>query len=240
MRDGPLSSHLVDGNRRYPDEPEPSWYTGQSATPSAAGNAYDSGIHERPSGAFRLPGPGETGYAPADPVSSTGSHAFPVTDGSRQDQTRVTPRGPEYPAVRPTSGATSLADAPQPATYGGKRGGNPYDEPTSMVPPVNRGGRERMYRTRRPLSAMLITAVTAVLMIPAIMLLIDATFGDGPMAPGGVVPAVLLTFGLLLTGGGLFALGGGQPPTREAWLRLPLAYLPIGLILLLAAGLGAA
>ena len=231
----------MDGNRRYPDEPEPSWYTGQSPTPSNAGNAYDSGVHERPSGAFRLPGAGE----PADPLSSTGNHAFPVT-GPAHESTRMTARGPEYPAVRPTSGATSLADAPAPGTYGGgQRGAAPYDEPTSMVPPVSRygqGGRagDRTYRTRRPLSAILVAVVVGVLMVPSIMLLIDATFGDGPMAPRGVVPAVLLTFGLLLTGGGLFAMTGGAPLTREGWLRPPLAYLPIGLVLLLAAGLGAA
>jgi hypothetical protein len=227
----PLSSHLVDGNRRYPDEPEPSWYTGQSPTPSSAGNAYESGIHERPSGAFRLPAPGDSGYvppayAPVDPVSATGSHSFPVTGRPPEEQTRVSVRGPEYPAVRPTSSATSLADAPPPGTYGGKRGSN--------LPGAAR------YRARRPVSAVLIAVVVAVLMIPTIMLLMQATFGDGPMAPGAVVPSVLLALGLPLTGGGLYALTGNRPAAREDWLRTPLVYLPIGLLLLLGAGLGAA
>ena len=189
----------MDGNRRYPDEPEPSWYTGQSPTPRPPGNAYDSGVHERPSGAFRLPAPGESGYIPApyatpDPVSNTGSHSFPVTDPSATTQSRMSVRGPEYPAVRPTTGGTSLADAPPPGTYAtGQRAVTP------------RTG-ERVFRTRRPVFGILIAAVTAVLEIPAIMLLIEATFGDGPMLPGSLVPGVLLTLGLPLTGGGLYAL----------------------------------
>jgi hypothetical protein len=82
--------------------------------------------------------------------------------------------------------------------------------------------------------------VTVVLLIPALLLLIRATFVDDPTARG-VVPAVLLTLGLPLTGFGLFSLaGGGRAAVRDAWLRPPLAYLPIGLLLLLAAGLGVA
>jgi hypothetical protein len=210
----------VDGNRRYADEPAPSWYTGQSATPTV--NPYDSGVHDRPSGAFRLDGPPQPYPEPAP--------------------TQV--RGPEYPAVRPPGG-TSLADAPPPNTYGSpQRSVTPYDEATSVVPPMSRFRPEsrapRMFRSRRPVSAIVVAGVTGVLMIPAIMLLINATFGDGPMLARGVIPAVLLTLGLPLTGGGLYALAGGPPPDRDAWLRPPLAYLPIGLLILLAAGLGAA
>jgi hypothetical protein len=79
----------------------------------------------------------------------------------------------------------------------------------------------------------------AALMVPVIMLLVAATFDDDPLA-GGVVPAVLLTLGLPLTGLGLYALAGGGPVGREAWLRPPVAYLPVGLVLLMAAGLAVA
>jgi hypothetical protein len=99
---------------------------------------------------------------------------------------------------------------------------------------------EVVYRAKRPLSATVIALVTIVLMVPTVMLLIDATFGGGPIAPGGIVPSVLLTLGLPLTGLGLYTLAGTGPLTREAWLRPPLAYLPIGLLILIAAGLGAA
>jgi hypothetical protein len=51
---------------------------------------------------------------------------------------------------------------------------------------------------------------------------------------------VLLTLGLPLTGAGLSSLAAGGPVGRDIWLRPPLAYLPVGLLLLLAAGLSVA
>lgn len=203
----------MDGHRRYADEPEPSWYTGQSqySTPSHNGNPYDSGVHERPSGAFRLPEQRETDFAYAA--------------GSRDDG-KVPVRGPEYPAVRPTSSSAPEAS---------------YQQPTTVVPPVAPPPAEkRVYRSRRPVTALVLAAVTGVLLIPTLMLLGEATFGAGDPAAAAVVPAVLLTLGLPLTGYGLYALAAGGPVGREVWLRPPLAYLPVGLVLLLAAGVAVA
>lgn len=194
----------MDGDRRYADEPQPSWYGGQGQYPNPAPDSYDSGVYERPSGAFRLPEQreseyaGQSPYVTPDPMASTGSHS--------QEQVRIPVRGPEYPTVRPTA-------APPPA--------------------------EAVYRTRRPVSAVLVAVVIAALMVPVIMLLVAATFDDDPLARG-VVPAVLLTLGLPLTGLGLYALAGGGPVGRETWLRPPVAYLPVGLVLLIAAGLAVA
>jgi hypothetical protein len=112
-------------------------------------------------------------------------------------------------------------------------------EPEPVRAPAGRSA-TTPYRGRRPLSAVLVPIVTIVLMVPAVLLLIEATFGDGPLVPGSVVPAVLLTLGLPLTGLGMYSLSGAGPLTREAWLRPPLAYLPIGLLILIAAGLGVA
>jgi hypothetical protein len=295
----------VDGHRRYADESEPGWYSAPGPYADPAQNPYDSGIHERPSGAFRLPEQRESDYATPspyvspDPVTSTGGHS--------QDQLRIPVRGPEYPTVRP-SGGTSLADAPPATTYGGGSSAPasaapaplassapvsagpaalyndpgpapytdagaaapytdagaaapytdtgaaapytdpgaaaPYNDATSVVPPVGRFSAEprpadSVYRTRRPFSAVLVALVTLALMIPVIMLLVQATFDDDPLA-SGIVPAVLLTLGLPLTGMGLYALAGGGPVGRESWLRPPVAYLPVGLVLLLAAGLAVA
>jgi len=232
----------VDGHRRYADEPEqPSWYAGQGSP-----NPYDSGVYERPSGAFRLPEQRAGEEYVTDPVTSTGSHARPSSEPAR------TPvRGAEYPAIRP-SNATSLADAPAASTYGGgpstPSSGLPataasgYNEPTSLVPPVPVAGRGRdsVYGTRRPISAVIVAVVTVLLMVPVVRLLVEATFAGDPVAHS-IVPAVLLTLGLPLTGVGLYALaGGGRPQTRDAWLRPPVAYLPTGLFLVLAAALAVA
>jgi len=256
----------VDGHRRYADELEPGWYPGQAEYTDPPQNPYDPGIHERPSGAFRLPEQRENEYMPPspyvtpDPVASTAGHVRAAPEPS-QDQVHLPVRGPEYPTVRP-GGATSLADAPPSKAYGGgsaapasappapvsgpPSSGAPaarYDEPTGAIPPVSSAQpewpKEAVYRTRRPVSAVVTGVVTAALMVPVIMLLIRATFNHDPLAHG-VVPAVLLTLGVPLTGVGLSSLAGGGPVGREAWLRPPLAYLPVGLVLLLAASIAVA
>jgi hypothetical protein len=209
----------VDGHRRYADEPEkPSWYSGQSPYSSP----YDSGVHERPSGAFRLP----------EQREETPSQARHTLD-QPVDQVRVPVRGPEYPAVRPTSGTTPTETAVA-----------AYNDPTSVVPPVSRyqpepRQKDSVYRSGRPVAAILIGVATVALLVPAVLLLVDVSFTADPV-PAGVVPAVLLTLGLPLTGTGLYALAANGPTGREAWLRTPYAFLPVGLVILLAAGLAVA
>jgi hypothetical protein len=249
---GHLRCDIVEGHR-YADDAEPSWYSGKGQYDSksqynntsqydpdvsgshAIGNPYDSGVHERPSSAFRLPEqrpsdpPG--GYALTDPLITTGSHAHPA-------DARVPVRGPEYPTIKPP-------EAPQPPT-------TPMAEPTSLVPPVIRQPEtvirqpetairqpETVYQTRRPVSSIIVAIVMIVLMVPVVRLLVEATFTGSPNARA-IVPAVLLTLGFALSGIGLFAIAKGGPISREAWLRPPVAYLPAGLVLLLAAGLAVA
>ncbi|XVU24177.1 hypothetical protein ACQPZJ_44260 [Actinoplanes sp. CA-054009] len=200
---------------RYADESEPSWYSGgqysRSTSPDVSGshqigNPYDSGIHERPSGAFRLP---------EQRPETTGSHARPA-----ETDVRVPVRGPEYPTIKPPE--------EKPA---------PVAEPTALVPPVT--PRTPVYQTKRSLTSFLVAIVMIVLLVPVLRLLVDVTFTGDPAA-GAIVPAVLLTLGFTLTGIGLFAVARGGSITREAWVRPPVAYLPVGLILLVAAGLATA
>jgi hypothetical protein len=236
---GHLRCEIVDGHR-YADDSEPSWYTGsqyaRSADSDVSGShavggttgsgsaAYDSGVHERPSGAFRLPEQ-RPSYPLTDPLSTTGSHALPSE--TYESGGRVPVRGPEYPTVRPT-GAT-------------ERRRTPVAEPTSLVPPVTAQPRpaDSVYQTRRTASSFVVAAGMVVLTIPVVRLLLQATFTGTPSARN-IVPSVLLTLGFALTGIGLFAVAGNRPLNREAWLRPPVAYLPAGLLLLVAAGLAVA
>ncbi|MFC7527064.1 hypothetical protein [Actinoplanes sp. GCM10030250] len=210
---------------RYADESEPSWYTGRR-------HATDSGDPEV-SGSFRLPEQRE---------------AAPEPDGrAAYEAVRMPVRGPEYPPVRPPAtpplSAPSPLSAPNPLSAPSPLS-PPIAEPTSLVPPITAPRTDQtrpadgVYRTRRPISSIVLAVLVAVLLLPALRLLATATFAADPSA-GGIVPAVCLTLGLALTGFGLFAAGGG-PTTRDAWLRAPMAYLPAGLILLLAAGLAVA
>jgi hypothetical protein len=210
----------VEGHR-YADDAEPSWYSGRNQyDPStsgshAVGSSYDSGVHERPSGAFRLPEQRPVGapYSAMPDPASTG--------------TRIPVRGPEYPTVKPSN---ELAAPPEPMA-----------EKTSLVPPVPDRSRpaETVYQTRRSVSSIIVAIVMVVLMIPVVRLLIDSSFSGDPTARA-IVPAVLLALGFTLTGIGLFSMARGGPISREAWLRPPVAYLPAGLLLLLAAGLAVA
>jgi hypothetical protein len=218
----------VEGHR-YADD-EPSWYSGQGQYPHPT-DPEASGIHERPSGAFRLPEqrpsavPTTNPYALGDPLAAPGSHARPA----ETDPGRIPVRGPEYPTIRPTDAAREPMSPPMPVA-----------EPTSLVPPISvPRPPEGVYQSRRPVSSFLVAVVMVVLMIPVVRLLIDQTFTGDPSARG-IVPAVLLTLGFTLTGIGLFTVARGGPIARETWLRPPVAYLPAGLILLLAAGLAVA
>ena len=223
---------------RYADD-EPSWYPGQAGA-HQSGNPYDSGIHERPSGAFRLPEqrPAANPYALTDPLASTGGHARPI-----DESVRIPVRGPEYPTIRPTA---EPADAPQPPPAPIPASMQPMQpmpsvpmaEPTSLVPPVVPRP-EGVYQSRRPLSSFVVAIVMVVLLIPVVRLLLSQTFAGDPTVRG-IVPAVLLALGFTLTGIGLFTVARGGTIARETWLRPPVAYLPVGLILLLAAGLAVA
>ncbi|GAB1693918.1 hypothetical protein [Krasilnikovia sp. M28-CT-15] len=214
---------------------------------SRPGGADGPGAYGRPGspdegGGFRLPeqrSPDDRyGTSTADPLPSTGGHprsAEPPLEAPRQPV-----RGPEFPAVRPTGSPAAANEPASPAPSFGATPAPGTAEPTGVIPSLGaavggQSGADRVYRTRRPVSAVVVALATLVLMVPVVRLLAQATFADR-LAAGSVVPAVLLTLGLPLTGVGLFALaGGGRPESRHAWLRPPVVYLPVGLLLVFAA-----
>jgi hypothetical protein len=229
----------VEGHR-YAADDEPSWYAGQGQYAHTT-DPETSGIHERPSGVFRLPeqrpaaAPATNPYALTDPLATSGGHAFA---SEAYDSGRIPVRGPEYPTIRPTT-AEPVAAPPVPAPAPVAEPASPLAGPTGLVPPVAARPPESVYQSRRPVSSFLVTIVMVVLLIPVVRLLIDSTFTGDPSARG-IVPAVLLTLGFTLTGVGLFTVARGGTISRETWLRPPVAYLPVGLILLVAAGLAVA
>ncbi|MFI5491073.1 hypothetical protein [Actinoplanes sp. NPDC051859] len=236
----------MDGHRRYDEELEPSWYAERRAEREAT-------PWDRPSGAFRLPEQRPAEYPPPDrltPLPGQEQAGSAVDSGS----IRLPVRGPEYPAVRPSSASPSVApfgERPMPppapptfdatpraegATYG-RTSQIPTTEPTptpSSEPPA--AAPAVPDHPGRPVSATIFALVTAVLFVPAALLLFRSAF-TGDSTARDVVPAVLLTLGLPLTGYGVFSLTSGS---WENWSRAPLAYLPVGLVLLLAAGLAVA
>ncbi|GIE84138.1 hypothetical protein SAMN06264365_101450 [Actinoplanes regularis] len=195
---------------RYADESGPSWYSGSRYTDPP-----------------RYPREPEVSgsHALREEPYDTGSIRLPeqrpadLEPRAPYESGRIPIRGPEYPTIQP----------PQQQLQ---------NEPTTLVPPVT-PERPRAERTRRPVSSVIVAIALLVLFLPVLRLLMSVTFASDPTARG-IVPAVLLTLGLALTGFGLFAATGGASVSRDAWMRLPLAYLPAGLIILLAAGLAVA
>jgi hypothetical protein len=100
-----------------------------------------------------------------------------------------------------------------------------------------------VYRTRRPGVAAVLVLATVVLEVPALRLFADGAFG-GPVAASAVIAGMFLLLGLPALAMGLYALmtGAARVPDQRieaAWLRTPLVYLPIGLVLLVASAIGA-
>lgn len=207
---------------RYADESGPSWYSGSRYTdpPRYPSEPETSGSHALreeayDTGGVRLPEQRPAEPEPRDPYESG----------------RIPIRGTEYPTI-PPSEPRALPAAPQPQLPPQPQLSS---QPTTVVPPIS----AKNGKTRRPLSSVLVAVAVLVLFLPVLRLLMSVTFASTPTARG-IVPAVLLTLGLVLTGLGLFAVTGAEKPARDAWLRPPFAYLPIGLILMLAAGLAVA
>jgi hypothetical protein len=100
-----------------------------------------------------------------------------------------------------------------------------------------------IYRTRRVGLAALLTVVTVVAELLVVRILLTGEFAHTVQA-GAVLAGIFAMCGTPLTTMGLYGLmtgaatAGGPTPGR-AWLRTPLAYLPVGLVLLVAAALAA-
>lgn len=154
----------------------------------------------------------------SDPIRPDQARPDPI----RPDLSRSEHTGPEWAGPEPVG-----SDRQQPGWQQSER------------VTARRGG-DTVYRSRRPASAVVFAVVTALLLVPAVRLLLSAAFADAPTAQG-IVPAVLLTLGLPLTGAGLYGVtGAGGAVDRGVFLRPPAGYLPVGLVLLVAAGLAVA
>lgn len=117
--------------------------------------------------------------------------------------------------------------------------------PTQALPAsAMSGGPREAYRARRSGTAglLVVVAIVAEILIGVEVLLQSIT--ANPTNVGGVLGSVFAMCGVPMVAIGLYGLAtgaatAGGPNVGRAWLRTPLAYLPIGLTLLIAAGLAA-
>jgi hypothetical protein len=100
-----------------------------------------------------------------------------------------------------------------------------------------------VYKSRRAGSLVAVLAVAIVVELLLVRVLLVGEFGS-VVQPGAVLGSIFAMTGVPFVAIGLHALINGPaatagPEAVRGWLRTPLAYLPVGLVLLIAAGLAA-
>ena len=244
----PLRCDVVDGPRGYQQESsDGQWYGFGERYPEQQEPRYDE---ER----YRTP---EQRYS-EEPSGDLGRYRDPLTDPALATRPRPgadLPPRPADPAERfgdPRFGAEPPRRQPgvpgSPAVPGGPGGPGSAGPPApGVVPAMPTMATEAVggaiYRTRRVGLAALLTVVTVVAELLVVRILLTGEFAHTVQA-GAVLAGIFAMCGTPLTTMGLYGLmtgaatAGGPTPGR-AWLRTPLAYLPVGLVLLVAAALAA-
>lgn len=159
-------------------------------------------------------------------------------DTGRGEPQRVEPPRPVDPPLPRASAARPRSTPPQPSAP-------PPPQPrlSASVPASPGPVGDNVYRSKRPAVAALFGIAAGLLEIPALALLHAGAFGDSA-SPAGAVSGACLVSGLPLAAVGLYAVATGAvraagPNSHQAWLRPPVAYLSVALVLFLTAGLAA-
>jgi hypothetical protein len=161
-------------------------------------------------------------------------------------------REPRLGAVGPRSGV----DLPPLPTYDPDVPPFEPGDPTGehLTTPIDRGALRRpevptptpsptVYKSRRAGALAVVLAAAVVVELLLVRVLVAGEFGT-VVAPGAVLGSIFAMTGVPFVAIGLHALITGPaatagPEAVRGWLRTPLAYLPVGLVLLIAAGLAA-
>jgi hypothetical protein len=233
-RAAPVACGDVDGLRSgYTDDQEGRWFPGDRGY----GERYEE---ER----YRVPEPRHAGpeYAPpeyADPLDTRN----PIGPRSGVELPPLPAYGDEQPYPESVATEPTGEHHTQPIDRAALR------RPTESIATPGRASEpvptpapsQTLYKTRRAGVAGLVAVPAVVAELFLVRVLLAGEFGPTVLA-GAVLGALLAMTGIPLVAIGMYSLITGPSATAgpnvvRSWLRTPLAYLPIGLILLIAAGL---
>ncbi|GEM_PF-7131437 len=246
---GGIRSGTVDPHRGYseqfPADADDRWQSGERGFPPSEWDRRDE------------PRRSEPGYGDSEEYRVPGQRAAAAPRGRRSGEPLPPPieEGPprhEPPPGRemPTEDGRHLTEPLDRSALrrgaGGAASGGAGPSGTVSGGAVS-GGRGRggtagrgVYRSRKPALATLVIVVGAAFELLALQMV--AT-GMTKQLAGTTTVGMLLSMGLPLVGVGLYALFTGAASVSfgaqasQAWLRSPLACLPVGLVLLLAAAI---
>jgi len=206
----------------YPDETEPRRYRGeQQQYPEPGAHARsDTHVDE---GGYQVPERRGGGRIPPGPLPGMGG---PPRAWAAEPPPPLPTDGPQRDPMQHRDPTTT------------------WETPRAMGRPpgpvvVSTG----IHRARRPATGAIIGIGIAVLALPVLRILLDGAFGPAQSA-NGVISSILVLLGLPLAALGLYGLATGaaripNAPALHAWLRPPVAYLTVALVLFVAAGLAA-
>ena len=250
----------MDGPRGYQDESDGRWsgFTDRYSEPEGR---YDDDRYRAPEPRYSDEPSGDLGRyrGRPDPLTDPALSGRPVGPRSGVELPPL-PADPlesfggeqRYPAEpidrgaprRPSGAGTSGAGPTAPGPIGSPAGPGPAAGVLPAMPTVvSKTVDGAIYRTRRVGVAAVLAVVALVAELMLVRVLVTGEFGH-TVLPNAVLAGIFAMCGTPLVTMGLYGLmtgaatAGGPTPGR-AWLRTPLAYLPVGLVLLIAAGLAA-
>jgi hypothetical protein len=227
----------VDPRRNYPPDPgnpdpDQRWFDeraygpshGPAYSPDYTGSGYDPFAPPEPLPPLQPAAPPISGAGPANGSTPTGD--IPLEDYSRHRAESID-REELRRSAAPMS--ASMSAPPMPAAQ-------LPTQMTSQVPAPTGGS---VYHGKRPGLAIGLIVLTVIFELPVLRIFFSSVLVKH-VNPQGTFSSIFMLLGLPMFALGLYGLIGGAAATANgarAWLRVPLAYLPVGLLLFLAAAL---
>jgi hypothetical protein len=176
---------------------------------------------------------------PRSGLAMPGDDADPTRDDpSARYRTEMFDRG----QLRRPAGEAGPAGPPPGASGPVAPSSTVYQGSGTPTQPLAASRTNEAYRARRSGTAALLGIVAVIAEILLLLRVLANSLTSHPVNPAGVLGGLLAMCGVPLVAIGMYALAtgaatAGGPNVGRAWLRTPLAYLPVGLVLLIAAGL---